>query len=188
MMPWRASIDAWTRDCSTSYGARRQSKPIESLRRRNVVCWGSANLAAARKVVGAEEVSRGDMPRLMLGSDAGARGSDARPRRSDADLSLDFENRPQLFRHPLDLTLCQLREEGERDRPCGDVLANRELTLAVAEPLAVERHQVDCREVRLARYTSLAQRPHDLIALDAARQLDDEYEPAAAGAAGVGAR
>ena len=42
------------------------------------------------------------------------------------------------------------REERQRERARGDVLADRELALAVAEALAVEAHQVDRRQVGLA--------------------------------------
>src|SRR4051794_2933241 len=50
----------------------------------------------------------------------------------------------------LDLALGELGEERQRDRARGDVLADWELALAVTEALAVERHEVDRRQVRLA--------------------------------------
>ena len=42
MIPASASIDACARDCSMSYGARRQSKPIEAFRAWKTGSWGSA--------------------------------------------------------------------------------------------------------------------------------------------------
>ena len=57
-----------------------------------------------------------------------------------------------------DLALGQLREERQRERARGDVLADRELALAVAEALAVEAHQVDRRQVGLGLHAALAQR------------------------------
>ena len=86
------------------------------------------------------------------------------------------------------LALRDLREERQRDRPRGDVLADRELALAMAEALAVEGHQVDRRQVRLGLHAARGQRPDRLVAIDAVRQLDDEDEPAADVAAGVLAR
>ena len=62
-------------------------------------------------------------------------------------------------RHPGDLPLGHLREERQRDRPRSDVLADRKLALAMAEPLAVVAHQVDRGEVRLARDAALARAP-----------------------------
>src|SRR4051812_16434391 len=61
-------------------------------------------------------------------------------------------------RDALDLASGHAGEERQRERARGDVLAHRELTLAVAERLAVVRHQVDRRHVRLARDAVLAQR------------------------------
>src|SRR5947209_6564183 len=167
-------MEACARDCAMSYGASRQSKPIESLRRRNTACCGSVNRALAREAVGEEEVSRRDMRRLML-------GSDARP-------GLRLNHRSQLVRHLRDLALGHLREEGQGDRARGDVLAHRKFTNAVAEALAVERHQVDGREVRLAGDALRAEGSDYLVALDRARQLDDEHEPTAARPSRVRAR
>ncbi len=77
-------------------------------------------------------------------------------------------------------------EERQRHRAGRDVLADRELALLVAEPLPVERHQVDGRQVRLGRDAALAQPPDHTVAV--ARDLHDEHEPAADVAAGVLAR
>src|SRR5947209_14180232 len=68
------------------------------------------------------------------------------------------ERRLQTCCDLLDLLLGHLREERQGDRPRGDVLADRELALAMAEALAVEGHQVDRRQVRLALDAPLAQR------------------------------
>ena len=63
---------------------------------------------------------------------------------------------PAAPRHPRDLPLGDLREERQRDRTRRHVLADRELALAVAEALAVEAHQVNRRQVGLARDPPLA--------------------------------
>ena len=52
-----------------------------------------------------------------------------------------------------------LREERQRERARGDVLADGELAGAVPEALAVEAHQVDRRQVGLALDPSRRQRP-----------------------------
>ena len=57
----------------------------------------------------------------------------------------------QRLGHARDLPLGHLREERQRDRARGDVLGDGELALAVAEALAVEREQVDRRQVGLGR-------------------------------------
>jgi len=59
---------------------------------------------------------------------------------------------------------------------------------AVAEALAVVGHQVHGREVRFARDATRRELADDRVALEAAGQLHDEHEPAAAGAARVRAR
>ena len=80
-----------------------------------------------------------------------------------------------------DLALGHRREERQRDRARGDVLADRELALAVAEALAVEAHEVDRRQVGLGLHAALAQRADRPSSRSrAARHLDDEDEPAAA--------
>src|SRR3954469_11144108 len=53
------------------------------------------------------------------------------------------EDRFQTFCDLFHMSLGQLREERQRDRARRDVLADRELALAVAESLAVEGHEVD---------------------------------------------
>src|SRR3954452_7619484 len=68
-------------------------------------------------------------------------------------------------RDPLDLPVGHRREERQRERARGHVLAHRELALAVAERLAVVRHEVDRREVRLARDPVLAQPADDVVAV-----------------------
>src|SRR4051812_1860207 len=85
----------------------------------------------------------------------------------------------------LGLRSCQRREERERDRARRDVLADRELPLAMPELLAVIRHQMDGRQVGLGLHAALAQRQDRRVAVAPARQLDDEDEPAALVAAGV---
>src|SRR3954466_3596395 len=82
-------------------------------------------------------------------------------------------------RDPLDLPVRHPREERQGERAGGDVLADRELALAVAERLAVVRHEMDRRHVRLTRDAVLAQRPQDVVAVVAAGHLDDVDEPAA---------
>src|SRR3954471_226399 len=90
--------------------------------------------------------------------------------------------------HPFDLALGHGREERQRDRPGGDVLADRELALTVAEALAVEAHEVDGRQVGLALHAAQAQRVDGLVTVAPTRDLDDEHEPAAAVARRVLAR
>ena len=63
----------------------------------------------------------------------------------------------------------QLGEERQRERARGDVLADGELALAVAEALAVEAHQVDRRQVGLGVDAARAQRADRRVAVDAAR-------------------
>src|SRR3954454_13575362 len=68
------------------------------------------------------------------------------------------------FPDALDVALRHLGEEGERDRPRGDVLAHRELPLPVAELLPVVGHEVDRRQVRLAGDPEVAQGVDDVVA------------------------
>src|SRR3954452_5859959 len=92
-------------------------------------------------------------------------------------------------RDPLDLPVGHLREERQRQRAGGDVLAHRALALAVAERLAVVGHQVDRRQIRLARDAVLvAERAQDIVAILTVRDLHDVDEPAADVAARVRAR
>src|SRR4051794_36719948 len=91
-------------------------------------------------------------------------------------------------RDPLDLPVGHPREERQRDRACSHVLADRELALAVAERLAVIRHEVDRGQVRLALHPVMAKRAHDLVAVVAVRDLDDVDEPAPDVPAGIRAR
>src|ERR1700730_13836239 len=160
MIPRAASIDACARDCSTSYGPSRQSNPIESFRPRKVACWGSATRDTAAIL--------------------GRRGEMLRPQRP-YDLA-------ERLSHTLDLPVCQPGEEGQRDRTSGDVLTDRKLALAMPESLAVEAHQVDRRQVRLALNAALAQRADRCVAVDAGGELNHEHEPATAVAADVRAR
>ena len=60
----------------------------------------------------------------------------------------------QRLRDPGDLSLAQPGVKRKRERAFCAVLADRELALAMAEALPVERHQVDRREVGLARHRS----------------------------------
>ena len=78
-------------------------------------------------------------------------------------------DRAQRRRDALDLAVGHLREERQRERARGDVLADRELALAVAEALAVEAHQVDRRQVGLALDAALAQRADDVVAVGPSR-------------------
>src|SRR4051812_47445261 len=61
------------------------------------------------------------------------------------------------FRHCFGLLAGQLREERQRDRACRDVLADRKFINAMAELLAVVRHQMDGRQVVLRLHAALAQ-------------------------------
>src|SRR3954470_13909983 len=78
-----------------------------------------------------------------------------------AGLSRVTEDPRKGRRDALDLAVGHRRGERQRQRPRGDVLADGELPLAVAERLAVVGHQVDGRQVRLARDPVLAQRADD---------------------------
>src|SRR3954463_6529060 len=91
----------------------------------------------------------------------------------------------QGFRHLFGLGSAQRREERQGDRARRDVLADRELAVAVAEALAVVRHQMDRRQVGLGLHAALAQRQDGRVAIEAGRQLDDEDEPPALVAVGV---
>ena len=71
-----------------------------------------------------------------------------------------------------DLTLADLREEGQRERARGDPLTDRELALAMAEPLAIEAHQVDRRKIGLALDPALGERADGLVAIDARRAAE----------------
>src|SRR5215211_9413621 len=62
---------------------------------------------------------------------------------------LSRQHLAQRQRHPLHVTLPELREERQGQRAGGHVLTDRELALAVAEALPVEAHQVDRRQVGL---------------------------------------
>src|SRR3954464_3954239 len=85
----------------------------------------------------------------------------------------------QGFRHLFGLGSAQRREERQGDRARRDVLADRELALAVAEGLAVVRHEVDGRQVGLALHAALAQRQdHRVPPRAVGRHLHDEDEPA----------
>src|SRR5437588_2923991 len=79
-----------------------------------------------------------------------------RLRRSSLPTHLLY-HRAQGLRHLLGLGGAQRREEGQRDRALRDVLAERELAVAVAEALAVVRHEVDGRQVGLRLHAALAQ-------------------------------
>ena len=58
----------------------------------------------------------------------------------------------------------------------------------MAETLAVEAHQVDCRQVGLALDAALCERTYCRVAVDPVRQLDDEHEPPPLLSGGVLAR
>ena len=56
--------------------------------------------------------------------------------------------------------------EGKRECRGGDALGNREIALAVSEPLAIERLQVDGREVDPRRNVAAIELGNDTIAVD----------------------
>src|SRR5919202_4391883 len=91
------------------------------------------------------------------------------------------------LRHPSDPTFVEPREERERERASRHVFADGKLALPVAEALPVERHQVDGGKVGLAGHPLLCQGADCGVAVDAARELHHEHEPAAAIAPRVGA-
>src|SRR3954452_22274296 len=91
----------------------------------------------------------------------------------------------QGLRHLFGLLVTQVREEGQGDRARRDVLADRELPRAMAEGLAVVRHQMDGRQIGLRLHAALAQGDDRGVAIVHVRQLEDEDEPAAIVAAGV---
>src|ERR1700683_1649950 len=82
----------------------------------------------------------------------------------------------QPLHHAAHLPLTHLREERQRERARGDILAHRELPLAVAEALSVEAHQGNCRQIRLALDPPRGERANGLVAVDLSRQLHDEKE------------
>src|SRR3954468_20702115 len=90
-----------------------------------------------------------------------------------------FYHSAQGFRHLFGLGMRQVGEERQRDRARGDVLADRELALAMAEGLAVVGHQVDGRQVGLGLHAALAQGEDRGVAVDLTGKLDDEDEPPA---------
>src|SRR6478672_10402695 len=73
----------------------------------------------------------------------------------------------QGLRHCFCVVLGQLREEGQRDRASGDVLADGELAFAVPVRLAVVGHQVNGGQVGLGLHAALAQGEDRLVAVDA---------------------
>src|SRR4051812_3853917 len=83
----------------------------------------------------------------------------------------------QRARDLFGLRLGQRREERQRDRARGDVLADGEGPLAMPEGLAVIRHQVDRGQIRLGLHAALAQGDDRRVAVHPVRQLDDEDEP-----------
>src|SRR5258708_2543248 len=87
--------------------------------------------------------------------------------------------RAQLRGDALDLSVVHLRKERQRDRSRAHVLAYREFALAVTEALAIEAHQMDRGQVRLALDAARGQLSHCPVSVDAARKLHDEHEPSA---------
>src|SRR3954466_7011634 len=83
----------------------------------------------------------------------------------------------------LHLRLTDAGEERQRERSPRHVLADRELTLAPAEALAVEAHEVDGGQVRLRLDALLPQRDHRRVAVDSCRELHHVDEPTAPGGA-----
>ncbi len=139
----------------------------------------SARARATARCPAATAAGRSRSRRSGAGSrGAGARGSGTRRGQSTSGATAERPRR-SASRHAGDLALAHLREERQRQRACGDVLAHRELALAMAEALAVEAHQVDRRQVGLALDAARRERAHGLVAIDAARELHDEHEPAA---------
>src|SRR3954470_1966623 len=114
------------------------------------------------------------------GSAAAPRNTTGPDRRADMRRSWRLaEDARKSSRDALDLPVGHVREERQRERAGGDVLAHRELAGTVAERLAVVGHEVDRGHVRLARDAVLAQRAQHVVAVVAARDLDDVDEPAA---------
>src|SRR3954471_9130508 len=112
------------------------------------------------------------------GSAAAATKTTGPERRADMRRSWRLpEHARKGGRDALDLAVGHVREERQRERAGGDVLTDRELARTVAERLAVVRHEVDRRQVRLALHPVLAQRAHDLVAVVAVRHLHDVDEP-----------
>src|SRR3954469_4310886 len=103
----------------------------------------------------------------------------------DIDRDDASERRAQRLGDPRHLALGHLREERQRQRALGDVLADRELPAPEAEALPVEGHEMDRGQVGLGLHARAAQGGDDRVAVRAAGQLDDEDEPAAHVAAGV---
>src|SRR5438105_121056 len=165
-----ASMRTWARDWAMSCGHRRRSKPIEEFSRRKSGCCCSR-----KRDMG--DQSRAAPPPRAVASAALC------PRRG-----LEPQCCAQLHGHAGDLTVAHLREERQCQRARGDVLAHRELPLAMAETLAVEAHQVDRRKVGLALDTRGGEQPHRLVAVHVRGQLDHEHEPAANVSLAVGAR
>src|SRR5438270_6200985 len=117
----------------------------------------------------------GSVTRLVMCRGKLSRAAAERPRSAlpSGDGDARAQNASQGRRDLRHLALGHLREERQRDRARGDVLAHRELALAVAEALAVEAQQVDGGEVRLARDPPLRQRDDRRVAIDPPRQLHD---------------
>src|SRR3954462_11671806 len=91
------------------------------------------------------------------GSAAAATKTTGPERRADMRRSWRLpEHARKGGRDPLDLAVRHLREERQRERAGGHVLAHGELAGAMAERLAVVRHEVDRRQVRLALHAVLA--------------------------------
>src|SRR6267154_76220 len=80
--------------------------------------------------------------------------------------------------HPFDLALAHLGVEGQRQGSLRDLLTDREFPGAMRKSLAVKAHQVDRREVGLALDAARGETLDHAVAVDAARQLHDEDEPA----------
>src|SRR5688572_29258410 len=92
----------------------------------------------------------------------------------------------QGIRDTLDLLFSKIGVERQRERAARDVLADGEFALAIAEPLAVERHQVDRRQVWLRLDPLAAETLDRRVAVDLARELDDVDEPRPLVAARIG--
>src|SRR4051794_4726890 len=123
------------------------------------------------------------------GSAAAQRNTTGPDRRADMSRSWRLaDDARKSTRDALDLPVRHLREERQRERAGGHVLAHRELARPMAERLAVVRHEVDRRQVRLALDAVLAQRAHHVVAVMPVRPLDDVDEPAAHVATAVRAR
>ena len=89
--------------------------------------------------------------------------------------------------HGLDLIVGHRREEWQRQRALGDLLGDGKLAALKAEALAVVRHQVDARQIRLGGDAALGEVGDHGLAVVALRHPHGVDEPAPPLGAAVGA-